>query len=127
MHICMLLYEVTSNIFFISEQRWRFSIMSILKTLDAKTRRYFNQTRNEQNAADRKSQSSHDAREDLKRAFNSEIGRKLRIKFDDCHMNDKEKRALAMCALWANWKQKQLGHAIKIDEIPAHCLPVLKI
>lgn len=101
--------------------------MSILKTLDAKTRRYFNETRNNQNAADRKSQTSHVAREDLKIAFSSEIGRKLRIKFDDYHMNDKEKRALAMCALWANWKQKQLGRPIKIDEIPAHCLPVLKI
>lgn len=90
--------------------------------MDKKTAKYFRQTKLDESAALLRAEKEYNIRQDLKTAFTSPCGFMIRKKLNP--KTEKEKRAVAMASLWAEWKQKQLGRAIKFEEIPSHALPV---
>lgn len=92
-------------------------------SLDKATREYFSNSagRREWNRAQ---SCSISYREDLKIADKSPYAFKLR-KIYGFKNNEKMTRAIAVCALWCEWKEKQTGKPVNVKTLPDHVKPCL--
>lgn len=95
------------------------------KKLDRATKDYFS-NRGEKIAEARRLSTDYAARPDTKAAWTSKHGFMIRNAVHKPKFSEGEKRSIAMCALWAEWKSKQLGRSLKWEDIPLSARPVLK-